>query len=311
MSTSRGASIPDNNKDYMTWLNWKYKAAMQVMSRPDWRGEDLRRCDLRERAVPGADMGAAVLAGMDLTDIELRGAYAVEANLSGATLVRAGLRLANLQDADIRGAALRFADLNGADLRGADLRDIKDYGIKLGSTRLFHDDLGDLALKPVKLWKKWLRQNSGIDGFRFSKAERKQLDLMYKCRLNGTSYAGANPLVNLHVPWTSEDYLADRGILIRYYDEPRFVSHLFKDNKMPNGKRAFSGGCFDAHLVNVPADIEVFYLDGSDFFLEGAGILDEVKTDTLPKSFMWGSWESTFHRRKGVIVTIPPKPSKE
>ncbi len=98
---------------------------------------------IRERAQPepvlrlaGVDMRDAALPGADLGRTELTGALLEGADLNAATLHASRLAGADLREADLRRADLRMTDLSGADLGEADLRGADLRGARLADARL-------------------------------------------------------------------------------------------------------------------------------------------------------------------------------
>jgi hypothetical protein len=77
--------------------------------------------DMREAALPGADLGRTELTGALLEGADLNAATLHASRLAGADLRESDLRQADLRLADLSGADLGEADLRGADLRGAQL----------------------------------------------------------------------------------------------------------------------------------------------------------------------------------------------
>ena len=304
-STSRGRPIPEGDKFYMDRLSWKYDKPL--LTRPDLRDRELHGITFRKKALPGADLGGAVLDGIDMTEVDLRGAYLVGADFSRADLHKANLQDANLQDAILQDADLNSANLRGADLRDADLRGANFWGTKMESARLMHDDMGDSHLKPEKMVSMWLLQNSDARGFRFNKAEQKQLREIYQSRANKEAYSGESPLSRVRIPLAIQGWLADTGIEVRLYDTDGRVhgaNPFGIDVDPPGGKLAYSSVGIGGHLVNVPDDIEVYYLRGDKVFLTGEGVPDDLKRQTIPRDIQ-ATWAGGWNRDKGVIVTLP------
>ena len=75
--------------------------------------------DLREAALPGADLTHTELTDARLKGADLNAAKLSESQLAGADLRRADLRFADLRSSDLSEALLDGAKLEGADLRGA------------------------------------------------------------------------------------------------------------------------------------------------------------------------------------------------
>jgi hypothetical protein len=82
---------------------------------------NLRKADLRNADLIGANLSKADLRNANLIGANLRYAILSNANLSGANLIGANLRNADLRNANLSYADLRNADLSTADLRNADL----------------------------------------------------------------------------------------------------------------------------------------------------------------------------------------------
>jgi uncharacterized protein YjbI with pentapeptide repeats len=120
-------------------------------------GADLRRCDLREMPVAGADLtGAtldrAILAGMDLDNgpdgpqTTLIGASIVRADLAGAHLSETTLQFADLTGSDLSGTVLEDAQLADTILRGADLTGAHFFFTGVARANLQHADLRGASL---------------------------------------------------------------------------------------------------------------------------------------------------------------------
>ncbi len=102
-------------------------------------GADLSKVDLSTAILWGAnlsktDLSGANLWGADLSGTILREANLSEADLSGANLWRADLRKSNLTFTNLRRVDLSEADLSGADLNGANLTRANFRGTNLSNT---------------------------------------------------------------------------------------------------------------------------------------------------------------------------------
>jgi uncharacterized protein YjbI with pentapeptide repeats len=148
------------------------QAMLTVVGRRDVQGEqpkmgtgkphwwNLRRTDLRGRALPEAqlawfDLTDAHLTKADLARAHLEHSDLSEADLEGASLGGAGLILANLH-----GANLQCADLSGADLRkvrakGADFRGAQFVETtQLDQASLEEADLRQASLVGIESWER-------------------------------------------------------------------------------------------------------------------------------------------------------------
>jgi uncharacterized protein YjbI with pentapeptide repeats len=153
------------NKDHITKLN-EGVAAWNA-----WRVENpstkpiLRRADLRNKNLSGADFHSASLLEARLSHADftkanfagaqLRRAYLSEANLSGADLSDADLRRANLRKANLMGAVLCSAKLEGTILvdtvlTDADLTGCRVYGVAAWALKLKRAIQQDLVITPKR-----------------------------------------------------------------------------------------------------------------------------------------------------------------
>ena len=120
-------------------------------------GADLRRCDLREMPVAGADLtGAnldrATLAGMILDNgpdgpmTKLYDASVVRADLSGTHLSETDLRFADFSGSDLSDAVFEDARLGDAIFRGADLTDAEFFFTEVTRVDFVRADLRGASL---------------------------------------------------------------------------------------------------------------------------------------------------------------------
>lgn len=114
--------------------------------RPDLSGAYLRRADLSDVLLSGADLRGANLRKADLSRADLDRADLGGANLRKADFSEASLRGANLDDAD-----LSRADLGEADLSGAYLRRARLSGAYLRETKLCEAHLERASLRRAVL----------------------------------------------------------------------------------------------------------------------------------------------------------------
>ena len=100
-------------------------------------GADLRRCDLRELPVSGADLSGATIERAILTGMNLdNGPDGPETTFAGASLVRA----------DLSGAILSATSLSAADLSGADLSETRYEDSSLADATLRRADLSGSSM---------------------------------------------------------------------------------------------------------------------------------------------------------------------
>ncbi len=122
-----------SSKDWSEWNNWR-SANPNLFP------------DLRETALPDADLSFADLSGADMRGANLRKACLASAKLGGAKFADANLSEANLSNTDLKCAHLQRADLSGANLSGADVR----YA-DLRGTNLANADLSNARVDPADL----------------------------------------------------------------------------------------------------------------------------------------------------------------
>jgi uncharacterized protein YjbI with pentapeptide repeats len=137
------------------------QAALTVLGRREVAPGDapvleLGGLDLRNAALPDANLSAARLAGTDLSGTDLRradlqGADLPAALLIGSDLRRATLRGARMPNADLRKARLAEADLEGADLHAANLREAELVSGRLSRADLRGANLGQADLRGAQL----------------------------------------------------------------------------------------------------------------------------------------------------------------
>jgi uncharacterized protein YjbI with pentapeptide repeats len=112
---------------------------------------DLRRVDLTDALLMGADLFWADLKGANLTNAHLQNAYLFEADLQEAELYRADLRSAVLEYAKLQHANLGEAQLQGALLSYAELQDTNLYGAHLQGAILSRARLQAAYLEKAQL----------------------------------------------------------------------------------------------------------------------------------------------------------------
>jgi len=141
-----------------------------------WRDENtdtqprLRRADLREANLNGANLSEA-----DLTKANLRRANLMSADLNDASLYLADLRGAllngaklrnadiggaNLSGADLRGADIRWANISEANLSSANLRGANLVGSNLSETNLEDADLTGCHIYAISAWSMKIDENT-------------------------------------------------------------------------------------------------------------------------------------------------------
>jgi hypothetical protein len=131
----------------------------------DLAGRNLRRANLQEARMVGADLGWVQLQGANLVYAQLQDAVLFEAQLqdarlAGAQLQGANLGYAQLQDARLAGAKLQGVNLGGAQLQGADLGAAQLQDAYLGSAQLQGANLDDTKLQGADLGRAQLQ---GVD----------------------------------------------------------------------------------------------------------------------------------------------------
>ena len=148
----------------------------------DLRGADLRRANLYDADLYGADLRDANLRGADLRRADLRDADLRDADLRDADLCGADLRSANLCDADLRGANLYGADLRSANLCDADLRGANLYGADLRSTDLRGAKGCYLSCPTEGSFIGWKKASGHIVKLRIPEDARRSSATEHKCR---------------------------------------------------------------------------------------------------------------------------------
>ena len=117
----------------------------------DLSNMDLRKLDLRQSYLGGANLMGTDLRDMNLSYVDFRGAYlnganlsgadARGANFSGAILVGANLHEAYLGGTNFRNADLRETDLSKAKLISADCRNVNFSNANFSDADLYNADL--------------------------------------------------------------------------------------------------------------------------------------------------------------------------
>ncbi len=109
-------------------------------------GADLREADLTGAKLANTKLSNTNLKGAKLVDADLSSAVLRSADLQRANLFNANLKGANLKAADLKGAYLSKANLTGANLRAADLSGMIDFsGANLTGADLRGADLSGMV----------------------------------------------------------------------------------------------------------------------------------------------------------------------
>jgi uncharacterized protein YjbI with pentapeptide repeats len=140
---------------------------------------DLRRIDLTNTVLRGANLYQAQLQGATLNSAQLQGAL-----LAGAQLQGASLASAQLQDASFSGAQLQGAFLEGALLQGAFLFQAQLQGADLAGTQLQGADLVGAQLQGALL------SEAQLQGVSLEIAQLQGAGLR-NAKLQGASFSGA------------------------------------------------------------------------------------------------------------------------
>jgi uncharacterized protein YjbI with pentapeptide repeats len=135
-------------KGVRVWNAWRRKTRTVSV--------DLRNAKLRRRQMGDINLEGADLSGADLIETNLGGAILKSANLSKANLTRAYLARAdlfraNLNGANLYGASLHQAHLDSATLCKADLRGIELGWASLVGSKLDGADLRNATLSSANL----------------------------------------------------------------------------------------------------------------------------------------------------------------
>jgi uncharacterized protein YjbI with pentapeptide repeats/DNA-binding CsgD family transcriptional regulator len=140
------------NEGIDRWNQWRSDTPA---IKPELRGVDLSRANLRE-----ANLHAACLTGVNLREANLTGADLSLSDLTASNLSEANLYAADLHDADLSSASLIGAGFYGASLKGAKLSGANLYGADLSRSNLEGTDMtgclfgwtifGDLDLSRCK-----------------------------------------------------------------------------------------------------------------------------------------------------------------
>ncbi len=139
-------------------------------------GRSLRRVQMQDALLVGADVRRTELQGADLSfaqlqGAELKGAQLQGADLSGAELQGVDLSFAQLQGVDLSFAQLQGADLSGAELQGTDLSFAQLQGTDLSFAQLQGADLSGAQLQGADL------SGAQLQGADLSGAELQGADL--------------------------------------------------------------------------------------------------------------------------------------
>jgi uncharacterized protein YjbI with pentapeptide repeats len=136
------------------------QAALTIIGRRSTQKDDphldLNQTDLRKANLGGANLSGVRLRKANLTEAWLGGADLIEARLEGANLTRAGLTKANLTEAWLNGADLTEAGLGGANLiraefNGANLTGTQLVGANLRKIQLIRANLTRTVLERADL----------------------------------------------------------------------------------------------------------------------------------------------------------------
>ncbi len=182
---------------------------------PAWWDESRGRVRLTRSELPGADLKRANLRQVDLSGAQLRGSHLTDAVLGGADFTEANLEEADLRKSDLAGAILHKAALNGANLQDTLLEEMDARGASLRFARLERAALDSANMEGADLWGARLDDatlteanlcdarfhEATLVGANLSRADLQRADLrdanLYRARLSGanlldTRLSGAN-----------------------------------------------------------------------------------------------------------------------
>jgi uncharacterized protein YjbI with pentapeptide repeats len=133
-------------KGVNVWNKWRQE---KPFIRPNLRGVDLTKADLRGANLRSTDLSESRLVRADFSLADLSYAKLEEARAGSSIFIKANLTRAYLVKADLRRAKLNFADFENANLERADLRRARCWRADFSQANLYRALLNEAELTGV------------------------------------------------------------------------------------------------------------------------------------------------------------------